>query len=305
MSDRTEGVGCPLCSSADRKSKCQVQGFSIFLCCACGLTYVTPRLTQAALREEYNTQRASGTPYYLSTFREDVTTCDRRLAFVERFRPVGDLLDLGCGAGALLKAAAGRGWKGVGVDLNETSAAHARGHGLHVHTGSFPHLDFGVRTFDVVTMSDFIEHVPNPVEVLGRVKDLLRPGGVTFLTTPDVGSILARLMGHRWLHMKPREHLTYFNRATMRQLLQTAGFEVLWMKSLGRRRSLEVICNRVARYNRFVSKAAKWVLPDGLSKRTVVRINLGDELGVIARRAQWPRRSGRRVESADPCARGF
>lgn len=286
MSDRTEGVDCPLCSSADRKPKCQVQGFSIAVCCACGFSYVTPRLTQAALREEYNTQRASGTPYYLSTFREDVITCDQRLALVERFRQSGDLLDLGCGPGALLKAAGARGWRGVGVDLNGASAAHARSHGLQVHTGSFPHPELEGCTFDLVTMSDFIEHVPNPVEVLGRVRDLLRPGGVTFLSTPDVGSLLARVMGRRWLHMKPREHLCYFNRATIQQLLRSAGFEVLWIKALGRRRSLEVICNRVSRYNRLVGKAAKWALPQGLCARTVVRINLGDELGVIARRTE-------------------
>jgi 2-polyprenyl-3-methyl-5-hydroxy-6-metoxy-1,4-benzoquinol methylase len=283
VSDRTEGVDCPLCSSSERKSKYQVQGFTIADCVQCGLAYVSPRLTEAALREEYNTQRASGTPYYLSTFREDVTTCDRRMALVERFRGAGDLLDLGCGPGTLLKAADTRGWKGVGVDLNDTSAAYARSHGLQVHTGRFPHPELEGHTFDAVVMSDFIEHVPDPLDVLVRVRELLRPGGVTFLSTPDAGSLVARLMGRRWLHMKPREHLTYFNRATLRRLLETAGFEVLWMKALGRRRSLKVVCDRVARYNSHASKIAKWALPEGFCERTVVRINLGDEVGVIAR----------------------
>src|SRR5262245_15829759 len=63
-------------------------------------------------------------------------------------------------------------------------------------------------SFAVVTAFDVIEHVSDPVGFLRRAVATLEPGGVFFLSTPDVESPTARLFGRRW-HFYYRYHLSY------------------------------------------------------------------------------------------------
>lgn len=79
--------------------------------------------------------------------------------------------------------------------------------------------------FDVIFMCDFVEHVRDPLGVLNRAATMLRPGGQLVLTTPDTGSASWHLMGRAWPHYKP-EHLFYFDRRNVSQILGRAGFAV-------------------------------------------------------------------------------
>lgn len=275
---------CALCGGAGSRPHLERDGFQVVRCEDCGLRFVNPRLDESALDAEYNDQRASPTPYYLETAPEDRRTFLDRLARLERHRPPGDLLDLGCGPGTMLAAAAERGWRPVGVDLNRTSIQHAVDRGLEAHAGLFPHPALAGCSFDAVTMNDFIEHVPDPVGILREVRAVLRPGGLAFLTTPDAGSLVARLTGASWLHLKPREHLNYFDRAGVRRLAAQAGLEVVWLGAMGRRRSLRIVRDRLQGYSRLVGAVTGALLPEAFAARTHLPINLGDEVGLIARR---------------------
>lgn len=279
-------VSCALCGSDASTPHLERDGFQVVRCAGCGLRYVNPRLDEGSLEAEYNDQKASPTPYYLETAPEDRRTFLDRLARLERHRAPGDLLDLGCGPGTMLAAAAERGWRPVGVDLNRTSVQHAVDQGLEAHAGLFPHPALEDRAFDAVTMNDFIEHVPDPIGILRQVHDVLRPGGLAFLTTPDAGSLVARLTGSSWLHLKPREHLNYFDRGDVRRLAEASGLEVVWLGAMGRRRSLRVVRDRLQGYSRLVGAVTGALLPEGLAARTHVPINLGDEVGLIARRPE-------------------
>jgi SAM-dependent methyltransferase len=69
-----------------------------------------------------------------------------------------------------------------------------------------------------------IEHVRDPADFLQRVRRVLKPGGVIFIATPSTDSWSARLLGRHWMEYKP-EHLFYFDRNSVRRLLQNAGFD--------------------------------------------------------------------------------
>ena len=80
-----------------------------------------------------------------------------------------------------------------------------------------------------ITMWDYLEHSIDPS---GDVADAFRrlcPGGVLALTTGDVGSLLARASLRRWHLMTPRHHMVFFSRATINRMLESAGFEVIWV----------------------------------------------------------------------------
>ena len=192
----------------------------IVRCRACGLLYRDPqeenlRLTySAAVDEDYREEW----PARRETFRRSLRQLHRLR------RPPGDLLDVGCSTGFALRVAREAGWRAVGLEPSRWAVAAARAEGLEVTEGTLDDRPFGPERFDVVTLWDVIEHVPDPARTLRAAYDVLRPGGVIALTTMEVGSPIARLLGPRWPHLL-RMHLWYFRFAHVARLLRAAGFE--------------------------------------------------------------------------------
>lgn len=129
------------------------------------------------------------------------------------------LLDVGCGEGHLVHSALSQGWDAQGVDLSEGAIAICHSYGLPCRALDFfdPELDREV--FDVVVMSEFIEHVPEPQRFLARAGELLAPGGLLYLTTPNHASVTRRLVKEEWYCP---EHIAYFTPRTLRELLRSS-----------------------------------------------------------------------------------
>jgi hypothetical protein len=95
----------------------------------------------------------------------------------------------------------------------------------------------------VITLWDVIEHTTNPRAVLERCRALLRPGGILVVNYPDIGSWIARAMGRRWLFLTS-VHLYYFNRRTIRLMLEKTGYAVERMRPHVQRLELDYILFR-------------------------------------------------------------
>src|SRR5581483_5194972 len=89
--------------------------------------------------------------------------------------------------------------------------------GLNVACGKLRGSAFAPGSFDVVTMWDVIEHFPDPAAEVREVHRLLRPGGLVGITTMNVESLVARLLGPRWPWLM-QMHLYYFSVRTLRAL---------------------------------------------------------------------------------------
>ena len=112
-----------------------------------------------------------------------------------------------------------RGWEAAGVEINAAAARHCReARALDVRDGTLDDGPFPPASFGAVVMADVIEHLPDPRRALEQVRELLEPGGLVAISTPDVSGWAARL-----LQVKPVEHLYYFEPATLRALLGRAG----------------------------------------------------------------------------------
>lgn len=275
-------VACPLCAARDDEPVLHKDGFAIVRCRRCNLAYVNPRLSLSTLARLYGDQVISPAAYYVRTEQADERSFAARIALIQRWRKPGRLLDLGCGPGAFSMVARAHGWSTLGLDINATSVALCRERGLDVIAGTFPHQDLATRRFDAVAMNDFLEHMPEPVVALRAVRELLDPGGVVFISTPDIGSLVARVTGEWWSHLKPNEHLVYFDRRTIRRLLEETGFRVEHVQSIGRIRNLGVAIEKIAAYGELPSRIARAVVPEWLADRVSVPINPGDEMAVIA-----------------------
>jgi SAM-dependent methyltransferase len=77
-------------------------------------------------------------------------------------------------------------------------------------------------SFDVVTAIEMLEHTLDPVAELRRMRRLLRPGGLLFLTTGNARPYADRLS--RWRYVLPEIHVSFFEPRTLERALEDAGF---------------------------------------------------------------------------------
>jgi len=135
------------------------------------------------------------------------------------------LLDVGCGAGQLLDRARRLGWTAEGCELSDASAQAVRGKGYTVFTGDWPQT-LPVGRYDLVMMSNVLEHLLVPAPILNAVARALRRDGVTLITLPNFGSAQAQAFGGRWWALLPPEHVWYFRLDHVVALLRSAGLHV-------------------------------------------------------------------------------
>jgi 2-polyprenyl-3-methyl-5-hydroxy-6-metoxy-1,4-benzoquinol methylase len=137
----------------------------------------------------------------------------------------GRLLDVGCGNGGFLKLATERGWNAEGIDFDPAAVAVARGRGLTVSQTTAATLeDSAACKYDIITISHVIEHVHNPLKLLGNLYRLLKPDGQLWLETPNLSSLGARRFGPSWQALDPPRHLVLFTRESLISALENVGF---------------------------------------------------------------------------------
>jgi 2-polyprenyl-3-methyl-5-hydroxy-6-metoxy-1,4-benzoquinol methylase len=82
-------------------------------------------------------------------------------------------------------------------------------------------------SLDAITLWHSLEHIPVPAPVLAHAKALLKPGGVLFVSVPDIESPQARLGGNYWTYLDVPHHLSHFTRPGLERVMAEAGFETV------------------------------------------------------------------------------
>ncbi|MFH1845191.1 MAG: methyltransferase domain-containing protein [bacterium] len=143
-------------------------------------------------------------------------------------RAPGDiLLDVGLGAGELSAVALEYGFNVVGLDVRAEYAQQAASR-LDIEVAVDDYLQFDpVRCFDVICMGDVLEHMPDPVTAIRKTHTLLNEGGVFWISTPNFASAYSLITGDRDPMRRVCEHLNYFSRRSLTQVLTIYGFEVV------------------------------------------------------------------------------
>ena len=241
-----EKVRCYLCGSdqtiliasgTDREYYTTPEVFLVVECCCCKLRYLNPRPAISELSTIYPLSYYS---YHMDVDKEALGFAARMrhrahghrfrdmLSFVDS-RDSIDVLDVGCGDGWMLylfKLADPHRIKTFGIDINPAVCQAARSRGHTVFCGLFEDSQFN-QQFDVINLSNVIEHVTNPAAVVEKSFSVLKKGGILILETPNCDSWDARLFKEGlWGSYHIPRHFTFFNPSTISKLGSDAGFKL-------------------------------------------------------------------------------
>ena len=232
-------IPCPMCGGAhavkllDEEITDMDKGFDyltetgghyrINRCLSCGFVYSSPVFTEETLSALYDEAKVDScmTP---STERGIAINSRRYVDRLMEYSGIteGRLLDVGCGPGAVLKAAAGAGLDALGVDPGGEAVSAALEAGCQAQVGLYTRDLFPENSFDLVTVIHVIDHVMSPLDLLKSVHKHLRPGGAVLLATHNIESLLAKLMGKRFIAYNV-QHITYYTPDTLDEMIRRAG----------------------------------------------------------------------------------
>jgi 2-polyprenyl-3-methyl-5-hydroxy-6-metoxy-1,4-benzoquinol methylase len=176
--------------------------------------------TERLYDKDYFTERNA----YLSSDAAFTALFEELVDEVRAFKSGGALLDVGCGPGLLLEVAIRRGYEASGCDVSEWAVRHAREAGLDVRHGDLESQRYRSEQFEVVIINHTLEHLPRPLAVLREAHRVLARDGVLVVGVPNVASLMARIMRHRWAGLLPDQHLWHFTPRTLRLMLSRGGF---------------------------------------------------------------------------------
>lgn len=241
----------------------------IVKCNHCGLVYMNPR--DAGVNELYKDVVDNA---YLEAWQERAETFNDHLEVIAKYKTYGKLLDIGCYAGIFLDEAQKRGFQVTGIEPSSWASGYARNKtkATVINAGCNEKLFFSEAEFDVVTLWDVIEHLDDPSLCLSNVHTYLKSEGIVVITTHDIGSLIAKLMGKRYPWLM-RFHLYHFTPATLSALLLKNKLEVVCTKYYSKKFRLDYILSR------FGIKVKK-----GIFSRITVPVNFGDMFMIVAKK---------------------
>jgi len=255
-------IACPLCASPSyaivypRLAKHHETAYApatsaretgmIARCNDCAVVYKAPFPKPKELKKGYE---ESIDKQYLSLLSERRESFREVLRLVESYaKRRGRLLDIGCGEGTLLDIARERNWEVTGVEPNKHFVAWAKkNYNLSILQGDAFNKKLKKGYYDAITLLDVIEHVHNPQEYLNRCYELLAPGGIIFISTPDFGSLPSKVMRRKWFYILSI-HVFYFTRQTLSRILHKAGFSKIRVRKYLLKTSLDYVLEKSSNY---------------------------------------------------------
>ncbi len=227
-------MDCSLCGSTHVKIKFNmISDRQIFACSDCDIQFLSPQLNDQELIKLYSENYyfawgVSGNEENESTKRMKIATFQLRLSLILQYIKKGKILDVGCATGYFLETAKEKGFDPFGVEFSEYSSAIAKkkfGED-NIFWGTLETSHFNDNMFDVIAMSDLIEHVRIPEQTLSKASKLLSDNGVIMIMTPDARSLSNMLMKKKWTHYK-LEHFFYFSKKSIICVADKCGLSVV------------------------------------------------------------------------------
>ena len=227
-----EEVHCCVCGNtnpSDFKVNYEKETFSVIECQKCSFTFIPPYFRKKVSYENYK--------------NEDVATAVRngnnwvkierhklRYDLIRKYKPSGSLFDLGAGWGHFMLTGQMLGYDVYGIEIAEQPYLYSK-NDLKLPVD---HIDFfdmkEDKTFDIITMWDVLEHIDKADDVIKKCARLNSKDGILVIQVPQIDSYFAKKQKDKW-NMMGLDHVNYFGKKTITQLLAKHGYKVETIKS--------------------------------------------------------------------------
>lgn len=240
---------CPLCSGTDWRLLYPLGVLRVHRCKTCSMMFLNPYLSPQGMEKIFSSpELLTKVSAFFADYCGDQTwiTPRTRKAYEkvlgEALKHVprrGKLMDIGSGQGAFLKVAKDQGWQAFGIEPNCSKAEELeKEHGIKIYQEDFFAAAVLQNEYEVVSSWDFIEHLPDPSQLVKRVRAMLKQDGLFLVATPnhrsflDCSAALAwRLSFGKFTYALQKlytvDHTLYFTDTTLCELLKREGFEIL------------------------------------------------------------------------------
>ncbi|OGM56049.1 hypothetical protein A3F62_03975 [Candidatus Woesebacteria bacterium RIFCSPHIGHO2_12_FULL_44_11] len=214
---------CVLCGSDNYEKLFSVDGFEIKKCLRCGLARTFGKQDVSYSHYHRDADYKLHEKYFRNIFM-------KRFVLMNRFITAGRVLDIGAATGTLLQIFMDHGWEAHGVEPS-SSAGEVTRRGIKVTKSIFEKANLPENYFDAVVINHTLEHVANPLEVLIKIKTVLKKGGIVYVDLPNFGSLSSQLMTKNWALLLPNEHVYHFTPDTLKKIIKKAGLKVIWSET--------------------------------------------------------------------------
>lgn len=224
---------CLLCGSMENKVIFRELGIDILQCIRCGHIFSSYEIDQNYDGYfGYEKMQVNA-----DTFWADEAHAKMYDDFCRRFiiGRHGRLLDVGTGLGCFVKRISGyTGWETYGYEISPVAVDFARNNYRleNIFCGRVEESNFPTDSFDIITLWDVIEHIPNPESLLSYLRSLLKNDGILFVHTPNakvivfVAKLTKMLFGMKTNkhYLEARDHMNLYSMKTMAILLHRNDF---------------------------------------------------------------------------------
>lgn len=219
---------CQNCFGTNMKKLFSVNHCEIEMCSSCGFV----EMTHCTKRFEYTEKYFQNSKYDdKKSLKKELR---RRRRLLETVIPKGSVLDFGCAAGEFVEYIMDA-YEVKGCDVSEEAIRLGieRNQTLseHIWSGKEETLK---GTFQAICMWDVIEHLDKPHNVVQSLCNHLENGGYLLISTPNIGAGFARLTRKKWPFMTPPEHVSFFNKKSMKIFAEKQNLQIIEWKSKGK-----------------------------------------------------------------------
>jgi ubiquinone/menaquinone biosynthesis C-methylase UbiE len=227
------GCKCRVCGNADPadfKLAFKKGELQIIECNRCNFIFIPPYFRKQVNYHDYKDEAV------LKAVRQGndwIKMQRHKLRFkrIKKYQPDGKLFDLGVGWGHFLYAGKLLGYETHGIEISEMPYRYAKEDlKLEVEHIDFFKLQEKPAVYDLITMWDVLEHIDNCDEMIQKCARIIKDKGYIVIQVPQIDSYFAKKYKEKW-KMMGLDHVNYFSKKTITDLLARSGFKVKEIKS--------------------------------------------------------------------------
>ncbi len=233
-----EEVDCSICNSSEKiliggKDRYGLY-FPVNACRDCGLVYTSPRMTQAAYEEFYNTEYRklySGVETATEVFFENQKKKGKHIFnFFKGHELLKNdtkyILEVGCGAGGIIDYFRDQGFEVKGIDLGKEYVNYGKEkHGLNLETATLADLS-NERKPDIIIYSHILEHILDVNKEIELIKQFIKKNTLVYIEVPGIKEIHKNYEANILRYLQ-NAHTFHFTLDSLINLMNKHGFELV------------------------------------------------------------------------------